>query len=389
MEAGRGDALQGMDFVSLREINLMNRGYIAAFFSVFLFFQARAQERLTRNIIVVTLDGLRWHEVFRGADPSILKIDRYVGLPASIASFRGSSAAERRRSLLPFFWEVISAQGQLYGNRSLENKVNCTNHHLLSYPGYSEMLVGFRNARVSSNRKVENPHATVLESIGRREGFRNRVAAFTTWDAFPYILRESRSKIHVNSGTDPAEGDISGREERLNEIQEEAGRRSDSLTFHYALEYMKRERPRVTFIGFDETDQHAHAGRYDEYLKAAHRADVMIADLWRWLQAQPDYRDRTTLLITTDHGRGNGRNNWRKHRLLARGSRHIWFAVLGPDTPAFGEMKIKNTTYQDQVAKTIAAFLGLPYENSAPVGDPVQTMMAIPDHSAPEVLSVR
>ena len=97
------------------------------------------------------------------------------------------------------------------------------------------------------------------------------------------------------------------------------------------MEYLKRVRPRVTFIGFDETDHYAHQGRYDEYLRAAHNADQMIAQLWRWLQSQPDYKDQTTLLITTDHGRGRGRNNWRKHRLLARGSRHIWFAVVGPD----------------------------------------------------------
>ena len=251
------------------------------------------------------------------------------------------------------------------------------------------MLVGFRHSKVSSNRKVDNPHGTVLESIGSRNGFRNRVAAFATWDAFPYILRESQSKIYVNAGTDLALGNISRREASLNKIQEEAGRRSDSLTFHYALEYMKRERPRVVFIGFDETDQHAHAGRYDEYLKAAHRADAMINQLWEWIQSQQDYRDQTTLLITTDHGRGNGRNNWRKHRLLAAGSRHIWFAVIGPDTPAFGEMKIRNTTYQNQVAKTIAAFLGLPYRNRAPVGEVVQTMISIPNDSVPEVLTAR
>ena len=112
----------------------------------------------------------------------------------------------------------------------------------------------------------------------------------------------------------------------------------------------------------------------------------MLAQLWEWVQSQPDYRNQTTLLITTDHGRGNGENNWRKHRLLAAGSRHIWFAVLGPDTPAFGEMRIKSKTYQNQVAKTLAAFLGLPYRNAQPVGEVVQTMIAIPE-GAPEPTS--
>jgi hypothetical protein len=148
------------------------------------------------------------------------------------------------------------------------------------------------------------------------------------------------------------------------------------------MEYLKRERPRVTFISFDGTDANAHAGDYAGYLNAANSADFMIARLWQWVQSQPDYKNKTTLFVTTDHGRGNGKNNWRKHSLLRAGSRQIWFAVMGPDTPAFGEMKINSRTYQKQVAKTLAAFLGLPYRNDEPVGEVVQTMMAIPPSAA-------
>jgi hypothetical protein len=96
------------------------------------------------------------------------------------------------------------------------------------------------------------------------------------------------------------------------------------------------------------------------------------------VQSQPDYKDQTTLFITTDHGRGKGKNTWRNHRLLAPGSGQIWFAVIGPDTPAFGEMKMKGRYKQKQVAKTIAAFLGLHYKHKEPVGEVVQTMIASP-----------
>ena len=343
----------------------------------------------TQNIVLVTLDGLRWQELFRGADQSIVDHKNYVQDHGSIRSFLRLSGEERRKLLMPFMWGVIAKEGQLYGNRDHGNKVNCTNHHLLSYPGYSEMLVGFKHKAVSSNRKVDNPHATVFEVIGKHHRFRNEVAAFATWDAFPYILRESKSDIYVNAGIEPARGNISAQEQSLNQIQRESQRRSDSLTFQYAMAYLERKRPRITFIGFDETDQYAHAGRYDEYLKAAHQADKMLGQLWQWIQSQPDYRNQTTLLITTDHGRGNGNNSWRKHRLLAAGSRHIWIAVIGPDTPAFGEMEIRSTTYQNQVAKTVAAFLGLPYRNEAPVGDVVQTMISIPQGEVSEGYSAR
>jgi hypothetical protein len=370
-----------MDFVSASERSFMKLLHSAACFLLVLsHFQSAAQEPQTKNIIIVTLDGLRWQEVFQGPDPSILTSPAYVTSSEDIALFQQEHKEDRRKALMPFLWDVIFAQGQLYGNREFGNRVNCRNHHLLSYPGYSEMLVGFPYRKVSSNRKVENPHATVLEVIEKHPGFEDAVAAFATWDAFPFIFRESQSGIYINAGNDLAEGDISDRERRLNKVRRKALLRSDSLTFHYAMEYLKRGRPRVTFIGFDETDQHAHGARYLEYLKAAGNADRMLGELWKWVQSQPDYRNQTTLFITTDHGRGKGKNNWRKHRLLTAGSRHIWFAVVGPDTPAFGEMKTKTKMYQNQVAKTLAAFLGLPYKNEKPVGDVVQTMIAIPEN---------
>lgn len=343
-----------------------------------------AQERKTENIVVITLDGYRWKELFMGADPAILANDKFV-TDTSVWQFNDTSVAVRREKLQPFFWNTIGRKGQLYGNRKFRNKVNCSNIHFLSYPGYSEMFVGFPDRAISSNDAIENPNATVFEFIHKHNAFKDRVAAFATWDAFPYILREAQSGIHVNSGNEMATGRISPVERSLNRnahhTQNAKGVRHDAVTFRYAMEFLKRERPRVLFIGLDETDAHAHAGRYDEYLKSAHKTDRMIAELWNWIQSQPDYKDRTTLFITTDHGRGCGKRNWRNHRLIAPGSGHTWFAVIGPDTPAFGEMKFRARYKQNQVASTIAAFLGLQYKNKKEqVGEIVQTMLAIPVH---------
>jgi hypothetical protein len=352
---------------------------------------AFAQETKTKNVVVITLDGYRWQEVFQGASKKILDKEKYVTDKAVVDQFYDLSPEVSREKLMPFFWNTLAQEGQLYGNRAFKNKVNCSNHHLLSYPGYSEMLVGFPERKVTSNDKKVNPNATVLEFIQQQKEFRNKVAAFSTWDAFPFILREEQSEIYVNAGTEPATGRISEQEEHLNKAQIENknphGSRYDEYTYGFALEYMKRERPRVIFIGFDETDEHGHGGRYDEYLKSAHKADRLIGELWAYIQSDPFYRDQTTLLITTDHGRGKGRNSWRKHQLLSPGSGQIWFAVLGPDTPAFGEMKFRSKYYQKQVASTVAAFLGLPYKQKEPVGEVIQTMLAVPGLDLDRTLS--
>lgn len=340
----------------------------------------RAQERKTENLVIITLDGFRWQEMFQGADPNLLHYKKYCRNERVAKQFDGATDSERRRKLLPFLWNVIGTEGQLYGNRLYNNRVNCANPHWFSYPGYSEMLVGFVDKRIKSNDKIENPNYTVLEYIrDSNPTFQGRVAVFSTWDAMPYIVREQAAHIHANGGNERAQhAALSPREALLNELQDVAinphGERYDAFTFYQAFEYMKQHHPRLTFISFDETDEHGHGGRYDAYLCSAHYTDRMIATLWNWLQTQPAYKDKTTLLITTDHGRGEGKHNWKKHGRLAFGSGEMWFAVLGPDTPAQGEMRSEGQYWQKQIAKTAAAFLGVRYENTEPVGETIHSM---------------
>lgn len=114
------------------------------------------------NIVLVTLDGFRWQELFRGADPSL------------------SQNEVSRKDLMPFFWTEIVANGQILGNRDFNNKINCDNPHWFSYPGYSEMLTGFVDRRVKSNDRIENPNMTVFEFISKSPGYENQAAVFGT-----------------------------------------------------------------------------------------------------------------------------------------------------------------------------------------------------------------
>jgi hypothetical protein len=71
------------------------------------------------------------------------------------------------------------------------------------------------------------------------------------------------------------------------------------------------------------------------------------------------------LLITTDHGRGDGREDWKSHSASIPGSEQVWIAVLGPDTPSKGVLSDVRAT-QSQVAATIAALLGEEFEGHDP-----------------------
>ncbi|MEL7160932.1 MAG: alkaline phosphatase family protein, partial [Bacteroidota bacterium] len=196
------------------------------------------------------------------------------------------------------------------------------------------------------------------------------VAAFGSWDVFDWIVNEKRSGIPVNSGFNKAEGErLTEKERFLNKLQDQSARlwggvRQDVFTHNYMLEYLKREHPRVVYISYGETDDFAHDGSYNRYLDAAHATDAMWRDLWTFLQQDPVYRGKTSLILTTDHGRGSSpMEEWMSHGTRIRDAGSIWLAVFGPDTPARGMVTEEQQLYQNQVAKTAAALLGYDYVN--------------------------
>ena len=110
--------------------------------------------------------------------------------------------------------------GQIHGNRNLGSKVDLTNTLWFSYPGYNEILSGKADdERIDSNDKIPNPNKTVLEIANNDARYKDKVAAFGSWDVFPYIINDKRSGIPVNAGYMNAEGDLNDREVFLNEMQ--------------------------------------------------------------------------------------------------------------------------------------------------------------------------
>jgi hypothetical protein len=342
-----------------------------------------AQSGKTENIFIITLDGMRWQELFTGADSLLVENKDFVDDTVALKSrFWAKTPVERRKILMPFFWSTLASQGQLYGNRKFDNKVDCSNTMWFSYPGYNEILSGFADdENINSNKKIDNPNVTVLEFLNRQAQYKGKVAAFGSWDVFPFIINEGRSGVPVNAGYEKASGEkLSDREIFLNILQDEipgpwGSVRLDAFTQYFALEYLKKKQPRIVHIGYGETDDFAHNGKYDEYLKSAHRTDQFIKDLWTWTQSQKAYKDKTTFLITTDHGRGTQPiETWRSHGDEIAGAGQIWFAVIGPDTPPTGEQKSPGQLYQNQVAKTAAVLVGTEYKSNKKVGEAIPTV---------------
>jgi len=274
---------------------------------------AQSKTTKTQHVVLVTLDGLRWQELFRGAD-SLLVDDTGMVVKAG--------------SLLADFW-------------------------------HADPLV-----------RRPNPNKTFLEHLNERPAYRNKVMAFGGWDVFPFIINETRSGIPVNSGFVPAKGNpLTESEKLLNRLQQEIrgpweSVRLDPFTHHYALEALRVQKPSILYLAYGETDDWAHDGKYDEYLKSAKQTDAYLKEIWETLQADPHYRGKTTMLITVDHGRGTTKDSWKSHGADVPGAGQVWLIAIGPDTPALGEIKQEGQWHSAMLPRTIFQLLGLDYPDA-------------------------
>lgn len=330
------------------------------------------QPATAANVLIVTMDGLRWQEVFGGLQADLLTKETggVRDAPAVERRFGGATAEQRREKLMPFFWTEVARNGQVFGDPSRNSIARVTNGLRFSYPGYNELLAGFADPRVNSNDPVPNPNVSVLEWLHRKPAFAGRVAAFASWELLPWILNKPRSGIPSNGEGAPIAQPETERDRLLNAFAADlppywGATRFDAATGFGAIEYLRKHKPRVFYVMLGETDEWAHERRYDLYLDAALRNDRFVRQLWETAQALPEYAGRTALVLTTDHGRGDTGKDWPNHGRDVPAAERIWIAAMGAGVPQRG-LRDGVTVTQSQVAATVAALLGEDYPRAEP-----------------------
>lgn len=291
---------------------------------------ASASPAFEPKVVLITLDGVRWQEIFRGADPQITADKRFVNpdIRQDVVDPAYVTVDDRGAALTPFLHELTAGQGVLVGDRDKGECAKLANDLWFSYPGYSEFLTGRPDPALVRNDKFPNPDVTFLEYLDGLPTFAGQVAAVGTWDVFPYIINTARALVPVNAGFKGAYP-------------------TDVRTAREGLKLL-RSHKRALFIAFGDSDEFAHAGDYAHYLMAIERGDEFLREAWRLIQSDPYYRDQTTLIVTTDHGRGESPvEAWREHGSArafqlnpteapqfndtgAIGSDNVWIAALGP-----------------------------------------------------------
>lgn len=337
-----------------------------------------------QNVVLITLDGARVEEIFGGLDRAVLQSTLRNNQKAEdqpvYRRFWAETPTARREKLMPFFWgTLMTRHGSIAGNPRNGSAVTLTNSHRFSYPGYSEILLGeAHDDTIKSNDPVRNPYVTVLEELKARLKLPSaRVGVFTSWSVFDAIVEHTAGALTVNAGFerfDHPEPQV----RQLSALQFETPTpwdsvRHDVYTFRLAMAHLQSARPRVLYLALGETDDWAHDGRYDRVLETYARTDGYLETLWTWLQGQAEYRDRTHILITTDHGRGRTTGDWRNHGAKVEGAQDVWMAFISPRMTQRGEWRNHAALFTNQAAATLAGWMGVDWNALRPgAGRPIR-----------------
>jgi hypothetical protein len=319
--------------------------------------------------VLVTLDGVRIQEIFGGLDeiPAARDaLDEYSEMATVRERFGADTPQARRLKLWPNLWGRLVPQGMLLGNPELGSPVTLQNQVAWSSPGYVEMLTGAPRPEVVDNSFTHYPHPTALEYARTALGLEfQQVALIGAWDGFntsaasrpdAFLMVGAHASVPAPYSS-PEIDQLAQLRANVMGLWEEGT--DQWLTWKMAQLYLEQQQPRVLWLALGNSDDWSHDDRYDRLLDCLHQQDRILGELWDTLQALDAYRGQTTLLVTTDHGRGRAATDWQEHDSNIPGSHDTWVFAIGPYTPALGEVRNAGAAYQGQLARTLVAAAGL------------------------------
>ena len=329
----------------------------------------------TPRLVIITIDGLRWQEVFTGAEESLLSNSKEVREVEQLRRFYWRhTPVDRRKTLMPFVWNTIATQGTIIGNRNLGSVMQVANKTNISYPGYCEMMTGMVDDAITKNDPVANPHHNVLEAANKDFRYKGSVVMYGSWKSTRYAIHNEEAHIPACVSY---EKNIAKTQTPVLQMVEKmmAGmprywrsEHFDAFTYAYAIETLLADHPKVMWISFGDCDEWGHARKYDFYLDAANATDTFIHDIYEACESDKFYKGKTTYLITCDHGRGNG-TEWANHGSGTKGSEATWLMLFGKGIQPKGETFNNGPFLTKQIAATIAQILDVEFtpDDGAPL----------------------
>ncbi len=257
----------------------------------------------TENVIIVVIDGARYTETFGDA------LHQYI----------------------PKIWNDLRPKGTIYTS-FYNNGVTSTN------PGHSTILTGtWQN--IPNDGSVRPTSPTIFEYYRKQ---------LNTSLKESYVIL-GKDKLNILSYSSNAQyGSSYGAS-----VKTSTSMYDDAVTLQNIKTVMSTDKPHIMIANFAATDNGGHSGVYINYTNSLKTADGLVSDLWNYIQADPVYKDKTTLIITNDHGRHT--TDFANHGCTCEGCKHIMMLIIGPDTPAG---VVDNASHQQiDIAPTVGSFM--------------------------------
>jgi hypothetical protein len=267
----------------------------------------------TKHVFVVVMDGVRWMDTF--GDPE--------------------------HQFIPHLYKDLRPLGTLFTNY-YDRGITVTRQ------GHSTIASGTWQMVPNGGPRVTRP--TFFEYLRDEKG----IAPTKAWAVFgkaeysflPYSSHpaygEKLACSYINGG---------GKDNPINEASAEG----DVGVLNKVVEVMKQDQPDLMFINFGYTDHAGHIAKdILEYQEAIRNCDEQFWRLWSAIQADPYYRDTTTVFFTNDHGRHD--RDFHSHGDHCPGCEHIMLLAIGPDTKP--DTVVSKETLEIDIAPTVGELLG-------------------------------
>ncbi len=330
---------------------------------------AAARPRPTKDgrVVIITLDGVRAEDIFDGADPTLQPGAKVAHLT-------------KPEALMPLTHRLVQTRGVALGaDRPGCGTVRTASGMNVSLPGYLEIFTG-RKTRCRNNSCPPTDRATVLDEAADAGLY--PVASIGSWEVLSHAVSLGESNVLVAAGARRWPGArpvMGGRMEELVVAGERTepfpghqGYRPDVHTAAIALEYLRTQVPAVLHVGLGDADEWGHRNQYATYLDAIAKSDAFIGKVADTLDSMGDIGARTTVVVTTDHGRNK---DFQHHEAASATSARTFVIAFGARVAPQGVACSKRDVTLADVAPTVRALLGLARDMNVEAGSPIEEIV--------------
>lgn len=274
--------------------------------TIFFIFCSSLCAYLTENVHIVVIDGARYSETF----------------------------GDTSHKFIPLIWNKLRPQATIFTRHYNDSVTLTVSSHLSIITGKWQNF---------SNDGTERSATPTIFEYFRKSSNSTVTNSFV-------ILGKDKLDV-LSSSTSHDYGSKYGASVAYSNDQN-----NDKVTLQNFKSTLQKHHPRLSITNLGQVDNRGHNGNWNEYTSSIRCADSVIYEMWNSLQNDPIYKDKSTLIITNDHGRHI--DDWTSHGDGCEGCRHVMMMVMGPDS----KKALIDSTFHTHldIALTVAELLDFP-----------------------------